>query len=79
MDNEPITVVLGGTVTINALVLPTDANQDMTFTSSNQNRIKVSEIGVVEGVSMGIASITIRSSVKPSVTKKVIVTVEPTE
>lgn len=52
-------VVIGETVTIPAKVLPENAiNKKLKWTSSNENILKVSEDGVITGVSKGSATVT---------------------
>ncbi|HFK6959806.1 TPA: Ig-like domain-containing protein [Listeria monocytogenes] len=76
VDSETITIKVGETVTLTASVLPTNASQEVTFTSSNPPKAKISSLGVAEGVAVGTANITVASKVKPSINKVVAITVE---
>lgn len=76
VDKATITLKVGETSTITASVLPTGANQEVTFTSSNPPKAKVNASGVVEGVAEGTANITVASKENPSISKVVQVTVE---
>ncbi|EAC6449935.1 Ig domain-containing protein [Listeria monocytogenes] len=76
VDKATIKLKVGETSTITASILPAGANQEATFTSSNPPKAKVNASGVVEGVAVGTASITVASKEKPSINKVVQVTVE---
>ncbi|HDI3362117.1 TPA: Ig-like domain-containing protein [Listeria monocytogenes] len=79
MDSETITIKVGETVTLTASVLPTNASQEVTFTSSNPPKAKVNASGVIEGMAEGTATITVASKEKTSIKKTVEVTVEAAE
>ncbi|EAG3228367.1 hypothetical protein B6L06_12675 [Listeria monocytogenes] len=79
MDSETITIKVGETVALTASVLPTNASQEVTFTSSNPPKAKVNASGVVEGMAEGTATITVASKEKTSIKKTVEVTVEAAE
>ncbi|HBI6144464.1 TPA: Ig-like domain-containing protein [Listeria monocytogenes] len=79
MDSETITIKVGGTVALTASVLPTNASQEVTFTSSNPPKAKVNASGVIEGMAEGTATITVASKEKTSIKKTVEVTVEAAE
>ncbi|EAE2857473.1 Ig-like domain-containing protein [Listeria monocytogenes] len=76
MDKATITLKVGETFTINASVLPANASQEVTYTSSNPPKAKINSVGVGEGVAEGTANITVTSKEKPSINKVVQVTVE---
>lgn len=76
VDHNTITVKVGETVTLTTSVLPANASQEVTFTSSNPPKAKISSLGVAEGVAVGTANITVASKVKPSINKVVAITVE---
>ncbi|WAX22491.1 hypothetical protein HS5_13 [Listeria phage HS5] len=76
MDSETITIKVGETVTLTTSVLPANASQEVTFTSSNPPKAKVNASGVVEGVAEGTANITVASKENPAINKVVQVTVE---
>lgn len=76
VDKATITLKVGETFTINASVLPAGASQEVTYTSSNPPKAKISSLGVAEGVAVGTANITVASKVKPSINKVVAITVE---
>ncbi|HFK0549874.1 Ig-like domain-containing protein [Listeria monocytogenes] len=79
VDSETITIKVGETVTLTASVLPTNASQEVTFTSSNPPKAKVNASGVIEGMAEGTATITVASKEKTSIKKTVEVTVEAAE
>ncbi|HAA3039811.1 TPA: Ig-like domain-containing protein [Listeria monocytogenes] len=79
MDSETITIKVGETVALTASVLPTNASQEVTFTSSNPPKTKVNASGVIEGMAEGTATITVASKEKTSIKKTVEVTVEAAE
>ncbi|ACK41321.1 Ig-like domain-containing protein [Listeria monocytogenes] len=79
MDSETITIKVGETVALTASVLPTNASQEVTFTSSNPPKAKVNASGVIEGMAEGTATITVASKEKTSIKKTVEVTVEAAE
>ncbi|HHQ1106434.1 TPA: Ig-like domain-containing protein [Listeria innocua] len=76
VDSETITIKVGETVTLTTSVLPANASQEVTFTSSNPPKAKISSLGVAEGIAVGTANITVASKVKPSINKVVAITVE---
>ncbi|EAD1598547.1 Ig domain-containing protein [Listeria monocytogenes] len=76
VDKATITLKVGETFTINASVLPANASQEVTYTSSNPPKAKINSVGVGEGVAEGTANITVASKEKPSINKVVQVTVE---
>lgn len=79
VDSETITIKVGETVALTASVLPTNASQEVTFTSSNPPKAKVNASGVIEGMAEGTATITVASKEKTSIKKTVEVTVEAAE
>ncbi|HFE8130307.1 TPA: Ig domain-containing protein [Listeria monocytogenes] len=79
VDSETITIKVGETVALTASVLPTNASQEVTFTSSNPPKTKVNASGVIEGMAEGTATITVASKEKTSIKKTVEVTVEAAE
>ncbi|EAE8289624.1 TPA: Ig-like domain-containing protein [Listeria monocytogenes] len=79
MDSETITIKVGETVALTASVLPTNASQEVTFTSSNPPKAKVNASGVIEGMAEGTVTITVASKEKTSIKKTVEVTVEAAE
>ena len=64
-ENDVRTVAVGSTLTLNAVVYPENANQDVTWTSSDVNVATV-EKGVVTGVSVGTVNIVATSTENPS-------------
>ncbi|EAE6915618.1 Ig domain-containing protein [Listeria monocytogenes] len=76
VDHDTITVKVGETFTINASVLPANASQEVTYTSSNPPKAKINSVGTGEGVAEGTANITVASKGSPSINKVVQVTVE---
>ncbi len=60
LDKTSASIRVGEKVTIKGTVLPTTASdQTLLFTSSNENIAKVSSQGVIQGISVGTAKITV--------------------
>lgn len=77
MDSVTKLVEVDSTVNITATVEPPEADQGVTFSSSDETIATVSNTGVVTGVAAGTATITVASKVKSTV--KATVSVEVTE
>lgn len=59
LNSDEFNIPVGNTVSVSAKILPSDAsNQQLTWTSSNENVAKVSAYGSIQGVSTGDAVIT---------------------
>ncbi len=74
---NPLSIVQGRTGTITARVLPTSANQSVTWISSNPAIAKVSLTGVVSGISVGSAIITATNNIGDQATATVNVNPNP--
>lgn len=72
---DPLAVTVGQTTNATGAVQPAQARQTLVWSTSNPAVAKVSNTGVVTGVSAGTANITVSSAYDPSVTKTVQVTV----
>jgi len=60
INNPPTSIDVGGTVTLTATVLPSDAtNKSVTWSSSNPNIISVTNTGTIKGIAAGSAVITV--------------------
>ena len=61
VDENNITVNVGGKYEINAKVKPDEANQKLTYTSLNESIGSVNENGVIKGLSKGTTKIIVRA------------------
>ena len=68
--DEAREVKVGGTLQLTAVVYPSEASQDVVWSSENDAVATVSETGLVTGVSVGAASIIATSKADPSVSNK---------
>ena len=75
LSKTSMTIYVGKTATLTASVLPEGANQGVTFGSSDTNVATVTSKGVVKGIKVGTAYITVRTKDK-SKYKKCKVTVK---
>ncbi len=62
---------VGETTVIEALILPAYKSQEVTFTSSDENVIKVNEFGAVKGISDGVARVIVKSKEYNNVTSEI--------
>lgn len=58
-------------------IFPLSANQNVTFSSSNNSILTVNSSGLVTGISVGTAIVTVTSVVNPSVSSTLSITVVP--
>ncbi|MDO4548619.1 MAG: Ig-like domain-containing protein [Clostridia bacterium] len=61
LDSEAITIQKGSKQKLTASVLPADANQNVTWSTSNKKIAKVNSNGMVTGVKAGTATITCKT------------------
>ncbi|MDR2822225.1 MAG: Ig-like domain-containing protein [Acholeplasmatales bacterium] len=74
--NEKINFYIGDTYQINAKVNPDDANQGITYQSSNAIVATIdSNTGLLQALSVGTSTITLTSKVKSSITKSLTINV----
>lgn len=63
IENEQINMIVGKTAQINATATPSSlSNKQLTYTSSDEDIATVNENGLVTGVAVGTATITVKSS-----------------
>ncbi|MBP3320762.1 MAG: Ig-like domain-containing protein [Clostridia bacterium] len=63
LDKSELTLLLGGEYALAATVMPEDAeNKKVTFSSSNDKVVTVSQEGVVVAVGMGSATVTVKTA-----------------
>jgi len=62
LNKSALTLPVGGSETLEATVLPSDADQSVTWKSSNSNVAKVTSGGKVTGVRAGTATITVTTT-----------------
>ncbi|MGJ8731217.1 Ig-like domain-containing protein [Listeria aquatica] len=79
VDNVTKSVEVRSTVNITATVEPSEADQAVTFSTSDTSIATVSGAGVVTGVATGTATITVASKVKSTVKADVTITVTDSE
>ncbi|MHC5253224.1 Ig-like domain-containing protein [Listeria kieliensis] len=79
MGSVTKSVEVGSTVNITATVEPPEADQAVTFSTSDTSIATVTATGVVTGVAAGAATITVASKSKPTVKAEVAVTVVQNE
>nr|WP_244964451.1 Ig-like domain-containing protein [Listeria aquatica] len=79
VDSVTKSVEVGSTVNITATVEPPEADQAVTFSTSDTSIATVTTAGVVTGVEAGAATITVASKSKPTVKAEVAVTVTENE
>jgi len=76
LDQESVNLKIYGTVTLNPTILPEDANdKSVTWTSSNEAVATVSNVGVVNAVGVGSATITATANGADGVTATATITV----
>ncbi|WP_246215584.1 Ig-like domain-containing protein [Listeria valentina] len=75
VDSVTKSVEVGSTVNITATVEPPEADQSITFSSSDEAVATVTAAGVVTGVAAGTATITVTSKEKSTVKADVTITV----
>ncbi len=63
VDNSSVGLLVGGRLTVVATVSPPDAtDQALTWSSSDRSKVRVSSSGVITGVSIGTATITVTTT-----------------
>ncbi|GGL55914.1 major tail protein [Sporolactobacillus putidus] len=70
-----VSLAVGGTQQLTPTILPVDANQAVTYSTSDASKATVTGNGLVTGVAIGSATITVKSNEDPSKTATVSVTV----
>ena len=67
---DDLTIVsVGGTLKLNATVLPVEASQEVLWSSSDTSKAEVDNTGLVSGIAVGPVDITATSAVKGTVKK----------
>lgn len=79
VDSVTKSVEVGSTVNITVAVEPSEADQGITFSSSDEAVATVSNTGVVTGVAAGTATITVTSKEKSTVKADVTINVTDSE
>ncbi len=75
-DKSATTTYVGGTVTVNATVQPSNvADASLTWTSADESIATVDENGVITGVSVGVTTVTVYSNQDPTKYAEITVTV----
>jgi hypothetical protein len=70
------TIEVGATVQIKSVILPYDANQEVTYTNSDSKVVSVSTTGLIKAVAAGTATITVKSKTNGNIKDTVVITVK---
>ena len=68
LDNGEITMVVGESIQLSSIIYPADASEvKVTWKSSDENVVTVSESGLMTAVKRGNATVTVQSVAKPDI------------